>query len=131
MNRGQVADLLAVAQTFDSRTVGQSDVQAWHGALGDLVFDECRDAVVHHYANRTERVMPGHVRARVIAVRQDIAMRALPSGGSDLVQKPDWFESTVAYHKARTREENRLRKERGEPPYYGETVMTSSDGRLR
>lgn len=131
MNRAECAQLLTVISSYDRRTLGEADVIAWHGAIGDMSFEECRDATVKHYALQTDWLMPAHIRRLTLAARQDAAMRALPSNPNDLVTKPEWFDTTAAQHKARTREDNRLRKERGERPYYGETVMRPSDGRPR
>lgn len=127
MNREECAALLTVVASYDRRSLGEADVIAWHGAIGDMTFEECRDATVKHYASQTDWLMPAHVRKLALAARQDAAMRALPSGGTDVVTKPDWFDTTAAQHKARTREENLARKARGERPYYGETVMRPSD----
>lgn len=131
MNRAECAQLLTVISSYDRRTLGEADVIAWHGTLGDLRFDECRDAVVKHYAQQTDWLMPAHVRRLVLAVRQDQAMRALPGGGDDLVPMPEWFQTTVEQHKQRTRAANEERKERGERAKYGQTVMRPIDGRLR
>lgn len=131
MNRAECAQLLTVIASYDRRTLGEADVISWHGAIGDLSFEECRDAAVKHYATQTDWLMPAHVRRLAVATRQDAAMRELPVGGSDLITKPDWVDTTAAHWKAQTREENRLRKERGEPPYFGETVMRPSDMRPR
>lgn len=62
VNWDETCDLLTLAAAYDSRTVGESDVQAWLLALADLPFDRCRDAVVRHYSTETDRIMPGHVR---------------------------------------------------------------------
>lgn len=129
MNRSEIAQLLTVVASFDRRTLGEADVIAWHGALGDLTLPECSAAVVKHYAEATDWVMPAHVRKRALAGRQDAAMRSLPAGTDDMVLKPDWFDGLAAEHKQRTREENRQRKERGDRPVFGKTVLAPSDGR--
>lgn len=131
MSPADCAKLLTVITSFDRRTLGEADVHAWMGAVGDLTFDECRNAVVKHYAQQTEWVMPAHVRRLALAARQDEAMRALPGDPGDLVPQPDWFRATVAEHKRRQHALNEQRKERGEPLSYGDTVMRPIDGRLR
>lgn len=137
MNKAECAQLLTVVATYDRRTLGETDVVAWQQALGDLRFEECRDAVVKHYATATDWVMPAHVRRLVLAARQDNAMRALPAR-DDLVPQPSWFRSTVEEHKKRTRALNEERWKPGKGPmpavrddrgYFGETVMRPSDGR--
>lgn len=138
MNRAECAQLLTVIASYDRRTLGEADVISWQGAIGDLSFDECRDAVVKHYAQQTDWLMPAHVRRLALAARQDAAMRSLPQGGSDLVTQPDWFRTTVEQHKLRTREANKDKWKPGKGPVpkdredrgdYGETVMRPSDGR--
>lgn len=131
MNRSECAQLLTVVASYDRRTLGEADVIAWHGTLGDLTFDECRDAVVKHYAQQTDWVMPAHLRRLALAARQDAAMRALPGSRDDLVPMPSWFAVTVEQHKLRTRAANEERKAAGERPDYGQTVMRPLDGRLR
>lgn len=65
MNRAETATLLALAASFDRRTVGEADVVAWAAALRALAFVEARDAVVQHYATSTAWLMPGHITALV------------------------------------------------------------------
>jgi len=59
------AELLALAATFDRRTVGVTDAAAWADALYDLEPADCADAVRLHYRESTAWIMPGHVRQRV------------------------------------------------------------------
>lgn len=73
MNRAETAQFLAVVQTYDQRTVGETDVIAWHGAVGDLTFTECRDGAIQHYRTTTDRLMPAHVRALVATARRAAA----------------------------------------------------------
>lgn len=129
MNQTEISTLLAIIAQVDNRALSPADVITWHGLLGDLRFDECDEAVKAHRRESTDWVMPAHVRKRVLAKRQDSAMRALPSSPHTLMPMPDWFHERVAEHKERTRMENAARKERGERAYYGETVKEPSDGR--
>lgn len=138
MNRAECAQLLTIVASYDRRTLGEADVISWQGAIGDLTFEECRTAVVKHYAEQTDWLMPAHVRRLALSARQDAAMRSLPSGRDDLVPQPDWFRATVEEHKRRTHELNKERwrpgqgpmpKQREERGSYGETVYRPSDGR--
>lgn len=129
MNKTEIAALLTVVVSIDRRKVGHADVEAWLGTLGDLRFEECRDAAVKHYAHSTDWLMPAHIRRLAVAARQDVAMRALPEGEVDLVTRPLWVTQTAAKHKAEQREINAQRKRDGLAPYYGKTVMHGSDGR--
>lgn len=65
MNLSETALMLAQIQAYDQRTVGESDVIAWHSLLVDAPFEDCREAIRRHYAENTERIMPAHVRRLV------------------------------------------------------------------
>ena len=62
MNRADAARLLALAAAYDCRTVGETDVAAWHLALDGLDPERCKAAIVRHYRESTDRVMPAHIR---------------------------------------------------------------------
>jgi|SRR5690606_17625076 len=61
MTPAETAKVLAACAAFDQRTVGKADVAAWHNALGELEYQDARDAVTRHYRTSTERIMPMHV----------------------------------------------------------------------
>ncbi|MCU1647579.1 MAG: hypothetical protein JWN03_7854 [Nocardia sp.] len=61
MNRNETADLLSVIATYDQRTIGEADVEAWFAALGEMHYREARDAVVEHHKTSTDRIRPVHV----------------------------------------------------------------------
>jgi hypothetical protein len=65
MNRSDAATLLAVAASFDRRTVGKADAAAWAVILADVSFEEAQAAVVAHYAERSEWLMPSHIIALI------------------------------------------------------------------
>lgn len=69
-------ELLAVAQTFDRRTVGDFDAGGWRRALTGLDLDDAKQAVVEHYTTSTDWLMPGHVRAGVKRLRANRLERA-------------------------------------------------------
>jgi hypothetical protein len=58
MLKSQTATLLGVCASFDARTVGHADIEAWFAAVGDLDFEECREKVIQHYRTSRERIMP-------------------------------------------------------------------------
>ena len=62
MNRAAAARLLTLSAAFDSRTIGETDVEAWTLALDGLDVDRCKTAIVKHYRESTDRVMPAHIR---------------------------------------------------------------------
>lgn len=135
MNRSEVANLLAVIQTYDQRTVGETDVIAWHGAVGDLAFNEGRDAVLEHYKTTTDRIMPAHLRqlvqaARVKAAGEERAQELTARQGrssQELVPMPDWFRTTVEEHRKRARAARQQAEEAGEPVTFGNAILHAVD----
>lgn len=71
MSPAETARVLAAAAAFDQRTVGKSDVAAWHAALGEIEYADARDAVVRHYRATAERVMPVHVIHHAAEIRAE------------------------------------------------------------
>jgi hypothetical protein len=69
MTPSEAAKLLAVATSFDRRTTGKADAQAWAVVMPAISFEEAEGAVVEHYANSTAWLMPAHVIAIVKARR--------------------------------------------------------------
>jgi hypothetical protein len=80
VTRDEVIDLLTVMTAFDRRTGGPSDVDAWQAAVGDLDFEDARDAAVGHYRDTDAWLMPAHIRRRVKAIRAARLERAPVSG---------------------------------------------------
>lgn len=84
MNRSETALLLGAIAARDQRTVGETDVLAWHEDLADLDFDDARAAVSRHFREATERIMPAHVRRQVRIIRAErrasAEVQALPPG---------------------------------------------------
>lgn len=95
MNLTETAALLAIVAAYDRRHLGEADVIAWHGAIGDLSFDSCRDAAVKHYSSETVWLMPGHVRKLVNSNRTGDGPLALPEHDSGLKPMPSWFRSQI------------------------------------
>lgn len=62
MTPGDAARVLTKAAAFDQRTIGESDVLAWHEALVDLDGADALAAVSRHYGTSEQRIMPSHVR---------------------------------------------------------------------
>jgi len=71
VNATETGQLLAFAALYDNRKVGDPDIVAWLEAIGDLPYADARSAVAGHYGESTERIMPGHVRTRVKAMRRE------------------------------------------------------------
>ena len=88
MTPNEVIDLLSIIAGYDRRTVGQVDVEAWRLALDDpripnLAYGECVDAVILHYRDTTDFVMPSHILSRVKADRATGIARIMPSRNAE------------------------------------------------
>lgn len=84
----EVGELLAVIAAYDRRTVGESDKTAWVEILDDpripnLSLSECVDAVILHYSETSEFIMPAHILKRVKAHRASTLAQILPPKQAD------------------------------------------------
>jgi hypothetical protein len=84
MNRSEIALLLGAVAARDQRTIGETDVLAWHEDLGDLDFADARTAVSRHFRDSTDRIMPAHIRRQTRSIRDErrasAIVRELPPG---------------------------------------------------
>lgn len=62
MNLTQTHDLLTFIAVYDNRRFDEATVMAWQLVFADLPFDDCRAAVVHHFATSDAYLLPVHVR---------------------------------------------------------------------
>lgn len=62
MNLAETNDLLTLIATYDNRRFDDATVVAWQPILANLRFDDCRAAVVEHFATSEKYLMPVHVR---------------------------------------------------------------------
>lgn len=76
MTPADTARVLAKAAAFDQRTIGRTDVAAWHEALADIAADDALDAVTAHYRATSNRLMPSDVRRIAVAKRNERHDRA-------------------------------------------------------
>jgi hypothetical protein len=77
MTHDDVVDVLTAAAAFDRRTIGEADVLAWHAAIGDLPAADAMTAVIAHYRESRDWLMPSDVVGRVRAV-QAARLAAVP-----------------------------------------------------
>lgn len=79
MTRDQVIDLLSLITAHDNRNPSESDVAMWteHANRGRWSWPEARDAVISHFHNSNEWLMPSHITAIITGRRQDQASRQL------------------------------------------------------
>lgn len=61
MTATEVGSLLGMCAVIDNRTVDEMTVGAWQTLLDGFGFDECREAVLAHYRDSTEWILPAHI----------------------------------------------------------------------
>lgn len=80
----ETIDLLTIAAGFDRRNIGEADSVAWHLALADVAYPDAQAAVVAHYRESREFIMPADVWTRVKAVRRErLAREVAPAPDAD------------------------------------------------
>ncbi|MFI1194057.1 hypothetical protein ACH4T9_12480 [Micromonospora sp. NPDC020750] len=87
--------VMAAVAVFEYRfgTPNAAVLQAWHAAIGDLDAGDAVEAVRRYYAVQTDRIMPGHIRQGVNAIRaerrrnQPAPARELPSRFEDDINR--------------------------------------------
>lgn len=109
MTPAETAKLLAMVQTFDRRNVGESEITGWHAVLADLVFEDCRDAVVEYFRSSRDWLMPADV---VDGVRR-LQLRRIEAAGPALYAGTDDLEGEEFIARLRA---NRARVLAGETP---------------
>lgn len=84
MTLPETIKLLAVAAAFDRRHIGEADSVAWHAALAGLEYPDAEAAVIAHYRESREWIMPADVWGRVRAMRRDrLAAVVIPAPEAD------------------------------------------------
>ncbi|MFF0864201.1 hypothetical protein ACFYUV_20750 [Nonomuraea sp. NPDC003560] len=96
MTPEEVIDLLSTAAAYDRRKVGEADVIAWHAAVKDLDFLDAQDAVIGHYTETTDWLMPAHVRKRVKDIRAArVAFAPVPAPPAELADSPGAYQAAI------------------------------------
>jgi hypothetical protein len=97
MNAEDMGRVLARCASYDRRKTGEADIIAWLQVIGDLAYDDCIDAVIAHYAESTDWIMPAHIRQRVRAVRAErLAATSAPPPPPELLSHPHAYVAAVA-----------------------------------
>lgn len=73
MTPEETGRLLGLCASYDNRNVDDSALYAWFRAVGDLPFADCETAVIAHYRESREWIMPADVRTRVKRAQRDAA----------------------------------------------------------
>ena len=115
MNARETGKLLGVMALYDYRDIGNPvEVAAWLKAIGDLPYADAEAAVVAYYGESTERIMPGHVRTRVKAMRAArLAKTPLPPPPAELADEPGRYREIIRANVERIADGMQLRKALG------------------
>ena len=94
MTPDDVIDVLTKCAAFDQRTIGETDVMAWHEVIGRYDRADALAAVTRHYTESSQRAMPADILRHARAVRDErrrleakTAPRALPSRFEDDIER--------------------------------------------
>lgn len=75
MTPEEAGKLLGICASYDNRNVDELNVYAWFRVVGDLPYGQCEQAVVAHYSESREWIMPADVRKRVKQAQHGEASR--------------------------------------------------------
>jgi hypothetical protein len=65
MTGEEAGKLLGMCASYDNRMTDDASTYAWYRALSDLPYEACENAVVAHYSESRDWIMPADVRTRV------------------------------------------------------------------
>src|SRR5690606_21682987 len=68
--------LLALASAIDNRKPDRDTASIWAVMLGDLSFEDCRDAIAEHYRTKRDWLMPADTR-RIVTNRRRSRIEAV------------------------------------------------------
>jgi len=85
LTKDAVLLILARCASFDQRTIGKADVEAWHLVIGYMTHAEAERAVVEHYSEESRRIWPADI-VRRVEERRNQWFAAHPDYGPD---RPD------------------------------------------
>lgn len=89
MNATEAGKLLGLMALYDYRKTGKAEVAAWLQVIGDLRYADAEQAVLGHYRESRDRMMPADVRDRVKALREErLRTTPLPPPPAELTGDP-------------------------------------------
>lgn len=133
MKLDEVGMLIAECRAlFPAMTLVPGIADAWHGMLGDLGYQECRNAIHKHARVQAHIPSLAEVRRLVLSARADLppaavesidAARALKSGetefgGLPIPGRPAWAQERYEEARDLQRAINAMRKADGRPPTF-------------
>ena len=96
MNATEASELVALMALYDNRKASDPDVVAWLKVIGDLSFADCETAIVAHYRDTRERIMPADVRQRVKEIRHlRILKTGIPAPPPELIDNPPAYREAL------------------------------------
>jgi len=97
MNAEETGRVLAKCAGYDRRKPDDAVTVAWYQALGDLGYDDCIAAVIAHYTETTDWIMPAHIRNRVREARNQRIMDAggVPAPPPELIDNPAAYSAAL------------------------------------
>lgn len=141
MTPADTARVLAKAQAYDRRTVGEADVLAWHEAIGDLGLADSLEAVRRHFTTSTDWLMPAHIRVIVAAIREErrrgtSTALALPSRFEYSPERAEQVRAGItrcaaALAMARTSRPKAIEADEKPPPSPSDIIRERALGRAR
>ena len=96
MNATEASELVALMALYDNRKASDPDVVAWLKVIGDLDYADCETAILAHYRETRERIMPADVRIRVKALRRARLEREIvPAPPPEVTDEPGRYRETL------------------------------------
>jgi len=96
VNAAETGELLAKCASYDRRKTADGDVIAWLQVLGDLPYADCEAAVIAHYSETAEWIMPAHVRHRVREAQlQRMQDTEIPPPPRELLDDPAAYRAAL------------------------------------
>ena len=96
MNATEASELVALMALYDNRRASDPDVVAWLKVIGDLDYADCETAVLAHYQETRERIMPADVRIRVKALRRARLEREIvPAPPAEVTDEPGRYKAAI------------------------------------
>lgn len=71
MRPSEAGILLTMCATFDRRTVGEADAEAWSVTLDGIELEDGKTAIVEHYRESRDWIMPADIRRIVKRIRRE------------------------------------------------------------
>lgn len=92
MTPAEVARVLTKASAFDQRTIGETDVAAWHEIVARVDLADGLAAVTRHYTETSARIMPADLLRHAKAAREDRRRREVGRQQTPPLALPSRYE---------------------------------------